>query len=404
MAYEFRIPAWMSPVCSSTPEPRAWDVYECELRETRKGTTYVAMVGEPHSLGFADIGSELFNHALQRVDVTDPSSVLGFCSEYGVPTSPIYDGEQRLKLFRACRLSDGKYVSAGRDELVSDHMDMQVLAKIGSRLQALSPADPEVEIDFALPAVQSEESRAEEAASGDAAGAVSLLEVSQAIRLLQTSTVIPVAFRYAAENNWTLEMLCDYLHDARHLSQRGLKYFCYDDDPLFRGHPMDSFEMMRREPWFMEMVMSSAVPDPKPLFDDELARGLCQAAMDAVDFVGLSGLSLSRSLPFPDWGRKPSRDSAANPFKAVRALVAPGFEQSRIASEGSITSAVLYQFSSGFSIASDDAPPYRTCVNCGKVFRKYQQEGPAKSIRATAYCSRNCNYAFNKRGRRKPKE
>lgn len=405
---EPKLPSWMGDIqCRSIERPGSWTAFDCELRVSNNGSEsfpYIALVGTSKEVDVDTIGSELFNHDLQKVDVTNVDDILSFCRSYGTPTSPVYDGEQRLKLFRARRELGTGFSPLNEHSLTVAHSNPQILHFLGAIESRLDPRDPSIEIDALLPALQSELARAQEARGG-VVGAVSLLEAAQALRLLQTATVYPMAFRYAVSSGWTTAGLFEYLDNKQHVSQHGTRYFRYNQNDIFLGHPLANYQDMMGYEDFRRMVDATEVENPKPIYDEALASALYHNASRALAFLELAASSFAMPVIPPRQDTNvPSGSKSFDLFTRLRATRNMDAAVARLSSEGSISLAITYQFLSGFSLTDDEAPPYRRCENCGKIFRKYQDEGASKNIRNTRFCRKNCNFAFNKReARRKAK-
>ena len=404
MAYA--LSGWLGELsCNPQPRPFPWNAYACEMRELEVGGErhpYIAMAGEGRLIDLDGIRSELFNHDLQAVDVREPDSILSFCSAYGVPTTPLYNGEQRLRLYKLAREVGAKYSPATWKAIRETHANLQVISALGEREANLDPRNPSLEMDPLLPARLSELARGDVASADGVRGAVSLLEVAQAIRLLQSATILPMALRYAAANGMTVDALVDYLDDSRFAAVGGTKYCRYSTESIFLGHPLEGYDTMLRRSDFREMVARSVVDDPRPIYDEALAYALHQGARRALEILELASTAYRMPVLASHLVVRPKRSTRSlDPFASR--LATPDIDRvaARISDEGCVSYAVVYQFMSSFCLDDGEAPPYRRCENCGRIFRKYQDEGAAKNIRNTRFCRKNCNFAFNKREARR---
>ena len=64
-----------------------------------------------------------------------------------------------------------------------------------------------------------------------------------------------------------------------------------------------------------------------------------------------------------------------------------------IHSYGSLSEAIISQF----GLLYDDPAEWRTCDNCGRIFKKYREEKPGRVIQKTRFCKRSCANAYSKK-------
>ncbi len=360
-----------------------------------KRFVYLAETGEPSVLTLDDLReAELFNGSLQTVDVTDPASVLGFVNKFGMPVSPMYQGKMRLEWFRS-RNEPGMRpyapvptADAGQAERLVNPVDTHLV-----KLDA--PESLEAEIDEHLkgntPYVLSERAREIELGNRNVVGAVSLAEAVQTIRALQMATALPEAFSYFSYRGGTGEDLIEYLAIPRHVAQTGPSYFLHIDDPIVKGSRLDAFERcLEVNKQLRAQVARSEEQgiDVEAGYSVALARGLWKCANNALRFLAESDMSY-RSAAFL-W---PDDDANPNPFAR---LLGNGRDRLPDFSErGSLGEAVIHQYLTVFT----DERPFRRCENCGRIFKKYREEGFRKNIRETRFCRRSCNVSFNQKNK-----
>jgi hypothetical protein len=379
---------------------RAWEVYKTELREgDLNGEPFIYLVetGEPTILALDDLKeAELFNGTLQTVDVTDPESVLGFVNKFGMPVSPMYQGKMRLEWFRHRNVPGMRTFSPipTADPEQAGRMVNPVpfhLAKLDSPASLLAELGDDLKGD--MPYVLSERARELENGNEATVGAVSLAEVAQTIRVLQMATALPMAFSYFAGNHGTGEDLVGYLKTPRYVAQAGPGYFLHVDASIVGGARLDTLEcclevneqlqhdvdIAREQGFNVEAGFSSA-----------LAKALWKSSNNALRWLSESDICY-RTTDFL-WDDEPVRE--ANPFAAFsrkrRQKTLPDFFE-----HGSLGEAIVHQYLTVFT----DERPFRRCENCGRIFKKYREEGFMKNIRETRFCRRSCNVSFNQKNK-----
>lgn len=373
-------------------EARTWEVYAAELREGDLGDkrfAYLAETGEPSVLTLDYLKeAELFNGSLQAVDATDPDSVLGFVNKFGIPASPMYQGKMRLEWFRSRNDANIRsYVPILADEVnpVTTHL-----------IDLDSPDSLEAELDDCLrgnmPYMLSERAREIEMDNPNVVGAVSLAEVVQTIRALQLATALPAAFSYFSRNGGTGEDLIDYLKTPRYVAQHGPAYFLHVDDPIVGGGRLDTFERcIEKSEQLRDQVARARKRgiDVEAGFSIALADGLWKCANKALRFLGESDFAY-RSTAFI-W----ADDNASDPNPFARLLGKNRDQLPNFSAHGSVGEAIIEQYLVIFA----DEKPFRRCENCGRIFKKYREEGFRKNIRETRFCRRSCNVSFNQRNK-----
>lgn len=373
-------------------DTRAWEVYAAELREgdlDGKRFTYLAEMGEPSVLTLDDLKeAELFSGSLQAVDVTKSESVLSFVNQFGIPSSPMYQGTMRLEWFRRRNEANIRtYVPILTDEVnpVDTH-----LVKLDS------PDSLEAELDDCLkgnmPYILSERAREIEINNPNVVGAISLAEVAQTIRALQMATALPAAFSYFSRNGGTGEDLIEYMKTPRYVAQPGPAYFLHADGPIVNGGRLDTFERcIERSEQLRDQVAHARKRgiNVEAGFSIALAEGLWKCANSALRFLSESDYSY-RSTAFL-W----EDDNASDPNPFARLLGKNRGQLPDFSAFGSIGEAIIEQY----LIVFTDEKPFRRCENCGRIFKKYREEGFWKNIRETRFCRRSCNVSFNQKNK-----
>ena len=371
---------------------RPWEAYKVDAHEGKLGSeyfSYLVETGEPTVLHIEDLPeAELFNGGLQAVDVTEPESVLRFVNKFGLPSSAMYQGTMRLEWFRRRNNSNIRsYVPILTDEVnpVTSHL-----------IDLDSPESLKEELDGHLrgnmPYVLSERAREIEADNPNVVGAVSLAEVVQTIRALQLATVLPAAFSYFSRNGGTGEGLIEYMKTPRYVAQAGPAYFLHVDDPIVGGGRLDTFERcVERSEQLRDQVARARKRgiNVEAGFSIALADGLWKCSNRALRFLAESDFSY-RSTAFL-W----EDDSTFDPNPFARLLGKARDQLPDFTAHGSIGEAIIEQYLVIFA----DEKPFRRCENCGRIFKKYREEGFRKNIRETRFCRRSCNVSFNQKNK-----
>lgn len=381
---------------------RPWEVYEAEVREGSLCGVPFKYLAEKGEGGLRTIDglddAELFNRALQRVDVTDDASVLGFVNRYGMPVSPMYQGKMRLEWFRH-RNEPGMRafspVTTGgleRAMLMVNPVPFHT-KKIDGGESVLAGFGEDLKGD--MPYVLSECAREIENCDEGTVGAVSLAEVAQTIRALQMACCLPMAYSYFASEHGTAEELLGYLRDPRYVAQAGPEYFLHGEGPILGGGRLEAFAgSLASNPALKEYVDEAISKglglDAAEAFDDELGRELWRAAWDALRWLNES-YGVCR-------GTRALWDQYVLPGESDFAALARWGDQRGLpdfGEYGSITEAIILQC----LIVLGDEKRSRRCENCGRIFKKYREEGFKKNIRETRFCRRSCNVSFLQKNR-----
>lgn len=387
-------------------EPRPWPVYEVSVRSGKwdvEPFLFLVETGEPRMLTVETLPeAEIWNGDLQKVDVTDPTSLVAFCGKYGLPASSACAASARLEWFRhrfdagvpSFEALDARDPAAARRTVVSwDGSHTAWLDQPEALYETLRPDQRDYR-----PQLLSEVARALVADDRAVVGAVSLAEAAETVRSLQMACVLPMAYRYFAANGGANDLV-GYLGKRRYLSQRGPDYFLFVDQPIVRGSRLDTFERaMRANAQLPDAVRAAEERglDVRAGYDVALARGLHAVANGALRFLAESNAAYRRTDYSWEWGIPADRCADA-PAKLLDLLVSPFNADGRLdlASVGSLGEGIIYQFARVYA----DPLPWRRCENCGRVFKKYREERFVRNIRETRFCRRSCNVSFNQRSR-----
>ena len=381
-------------------DARAWEIYKAELRQgglNGKPFIYLVETGEPTILTLDDLKeAELFNGSLQTVDATDPASVLGFVNKFGMPVSPMYQGKMRLEWFRSRNdpgirdyspiLTEGAERAGGLVNPIPFHR-----VKLDSPKSLLAELDDDLKGN--MPYVLSERAREIENGDEGTVGAVSLAEVKQTIRALQMATALTMAFSYFSGNHGTGEDLVGYLQTPRYVAQAGPGYFLHVDGSVVGGSRLDTFERCLEANEQLQREVDAARErglNVEVGFSNALAIALWKSSNMALRWLSESDICY-RTTDFL-WTNEPAR--SASPFAAFLGKrdqkPLPDFSEC-----GSLGEAVIHQYLTVFT----DEKPFRRCENCGRIFKKYREEGFRKNIRETRFCRRSCNVSFNQKNK-----
>lgn len=371
---------------------RPWDVYKVEAHEGKLGSeyfTYLVETGEPSVLHVENLAeAELYNGSLQAVDVTKLENVLSFVNQFGLPSSAMYQGTMRLEWFRRRNEANIRtYVPILTDEVnpVNTHL-------VNLDSPASLEEEPNDHLRGNMPYVLSERAREIEMDNPNVVGAVSLAEVVQTIRALQLATALPAAFSYFSLSGGTGEDLIDYLKTPRYVAQAGPAYFLHIDDPIVSGGRLDTFERcIERSEQLRDQVARARKRgiNVEAGFSIALAEGLWKCANSALRFLAESDFAY-RSTAFI-W----ADDNASDPNPFARLLGKTRDQLPDFSAHGSIGEAIIEQYLIIFA----DEKPFRRCENCGRIFKKYREEGYRKNIRETRFCRRSCNVSFNQKNK-----
>ena len=388
-----------------------WPVYQISLRfynQDGDQFQYIVESGEPKHKSIDSLPAEFYAEALRKVDITSPESLLSFCAEYGIPTSPFYPGALRLALFRSRNIYGYKKDFGWKSPSYFDNRPSMLADSYGpTPEQSLMRLDPLTSspMDWQKPEWESEAARAKEASDGDVVGAVSLLEVAQTVRIMQSATVLPVVVRYACENGWSADDIRSYLANKRYFAQKGAELFIFSDSELYSGPGIDTYnDLLLSDDKFAELMEEgeAAGYDVRSIYDASAASQYYDRGVDCIDF-----LDCVASHYYGQWQAyeniiKKLNSLKHTPLGVLFSKVSPIGNSPRSNPEstnsnvfGSLTVGIIEGFFSVF----DDPLPYRRCGNCGRIFKFYKDGGHVR--RCTEFCSKSCNVSFNIKKRRR---
>lgn len=389
-------------------ELRPWHVYKVAASSGElNGRPFLFFMesGDPETLGVETlVEAELFNGDLQKVDVTNTASLLTFCNKYGLPASPLYPGAARLEWFRH-RFDRDVRRFAPIDTADEESAERAVNPRPFHTERLDSPESVKKTIPNDLiglrPALLSERARAITINDRTVVGAISEAETAQTIRALQIACVLSMAYQYYAEAGGTAEDLLGYLGEKRFLSQSGPEYFLHVDEDIVRGARLDTFEnSMRNNPLLPDAVRAAEAEgfNVRAGYDAALSDGLWLATNRALRFIFESDASYRKSDYQWEWDGI-TQGSPKSPFARFSLRRDDSIDRGDLpdfTATGSVGEAVIQQFMHLWA----DKTPWRSCENCGRIFKKYREEKFDKNIRETRFCRRSCNVSFNQRSKR----
>ena len=374
----------------------AWSRYGIEVRTlSYKGREhrYLVELGDPEEVKLSDLGLEFYSDALRKADVTSEGTLITFCKKFGIVTSMLYPGAMQLELFRSRKKPKGRTVYRPLDSSGDIPEPLLVAETLGATLEDSIPHINPVDgnsMEKNLPAILSERAREIESDNEEVAGAVSLLEVAQTVRLLQIATVLPVAVRYACENDWLTEQVRDYLSTKRFLSQSGARYFLHSNSDFYKGPGIKSFEDLVDSDADFASLMRSGIEagyDVRALYETSVAQQFCLRATDCLEFLRSAGAYHHSQQRIVETLLKGSRKAMFRPFS--KGWTPPNLATGTVRKpHGSLTLAIIEQFFDTF----DDQTPYKRCKNCTKFFKFFQHGGNLR--RSTEFCSKSCATSY----------
>lgn len=375
----------------STPKgAREWLRYPVKVKtgfHSIEGFRYFAEIGEPEIMNESYLGAEIYNAELLKVDITNDESILAFVEQFGIPVSPLYEGHQRLTWFRNRKLKP--YIPAldkrSLDRRDGNFLYADLLISFNTgQMRNINPITGIPAESVLAPGIYSETARALELNSPEIKGAVSVLEVAQTIRLLQTATATCTAYQseYEKGDISDAELPFTYLQNKRFLPIQGARYFLNDER-------ISSFdEKCTLDAPFAASATQWKKSGNNPERDYLLMRieALWKAAKNALLFlhntclVSRDELSSTAEDRFSNQVRglflqKPSKNLALD---------------EAIAQYGSLTEAIALQYLTAF--AADY--PWQECENCGRRFKHSRGTDPHRKPRSVRFCSKSCNVSF----------
>lgn len=357
---------------------------------------YYVEHGKPTVMQFEHLENEFFASSLQKVNVERTESIVRFCERYGFPVSSGYDGAQRLSLFR----NRFKLLKTDFQPFRSEWgiLASESASAAGIPLFSSAYSGDDETLLGRRPYFLSEEARRIHLDDRSVVGAISEAEVIQTIRALQVSTALITAVSYGLENTdtWGADDVADYLCDRSHMAQSGISFFLLSNsDALLDNTRLKSYDSLILEsPEFKSMVQQGedAGFNTRESYTSTLADGLVIASNTAISFLANSLLSYR----FDGTGETPdeAEGDSGGPLAAwSHALKKTHRSPTGIHSYGSLSEAIISQF----GLLYDDPAEWRTCDNCGRIFKKYREEKPGRVIQKTRFCKRSCANAYSKK-------
>lgn len=383
---------------------RPWLKYHVELRSLERSDgsfTYLVESGAPTIMGEENLGAELFNAALSKVDITDNESLLEFVRQYGIPTSPIYEGHQRLAWFRN---RDAYAYRPARDEhglrRDDDYRYAAVVASFDSaaKTHGVNPITGETMRSVYGPVLLSEAARDKEAKNEDVAGVVSVLEIAQTIRLMQCASATCSAYQAECEKlgEGNIEKAAQYVENKRFLDARGARYFLDNPD-------LQSFdERLETDSEFSSLAEKWKTEEnaARTYYGQAQIAAFHDAAERALAFLQNACLVSNLPLSIQDETNPLASGFIAGAIEKGKQLLKHGSGEDQrdelldcVAQYGSLTEAIIRQYLSLFNMPS----PWQQCENCGRLFKRPKGAKPGRKLRVTRFCSRSCNVSFNQK-------
>lgn len=388
----YSIPPYQSLPLSGVTSQRKYLKYSVEMKSIIQGSDtldYFVEKGQPSLMAESDLGAEIFNHDLLKVNVSDNESIFAFVEKHGIPVSPLYEGHQRMAWFRSRTLYPFSplktYPSVQFNYLYADS-----IASFNStpKTHNVNPCGSSKMEHVLVPALYSEIARAKEAENKSVIGAISVLETAQTIRLLQASTAVCTAYQgeYDQGSNSNIESALSYIRNKRFLPKEGALYFVSDPNllPFDQRCEQDMAFYQQSKEW------KDLGNDPRFSYAFSESSSLYTAALNALTFLQNSYVVSKLPLTLPATQKKDFSGFA--PLFSIRKSNAK-LESllSQVSEYGSLTEAIIQQYL--FLLSADS--PWQKCENCGRFFKRAKEATPGKKLRITRFCSRSCNVSFN---------
>lgn len=380
---------------------RPWIRYRVSRKERKldgEPFAYYLETGDCVVSDEGDLGAELFNEELQKVNIADHTSISAFINRFGIPPSPLYAGHQRLSLYRERRVL--KYTphlkSPALNKVNSNHLYADLVASFNATPSSLNvnPLTCNSMGDVLHAAVLSEAARMEETRDLSVHGVVSELEVVQTIRLLQSATCVCSAFQSECEQGQDadIERAARYVSNKRFLPETGYRYFL--EDPYLENYD----ERIEHDAEFANSALNweRAGNSPRNSYESMQIEAFSKSARRALTFLQY-GYLVSKDPAVLDVGEE--SDSPRFGFTGSEPDLAHELspEQKAALDEanryGSLTEAIVQQY---LSLLYADSP-WQRCENCGRLFKRPKGANPGKKLRTTRFCSRSCNVSFNQK-------
>lgn len=366
--------------------PRQAPVYDVDVKTAEyEGKRFFYFIGtkKKGTVNVEYLPSELFSTVLQKCDTTDIDCLLEFVEEYGFLPSPLYGGASSLIRFRnRGRLRPYTAEALGWHENQPDNVSLSTA--LNRPLSLYESLDWEMLGD--MPRALTEHARSIEAKNLRVHEVISKAELAQAIRAIQCATAVASLYDYMAQadTGGSAMQMNGLLHDPAQLNQNGAGYFLYYDDPIVKGYKLISFEeRLANDSGFAKLV-SETQCDAEAAYNIALADAYRASAQNALDYLSAA----DRVYRAANGTSKSALPTAGDIFAAkIDALHRRDGSGEDLGTLGEIVTA---QFARCF--VSDT--PWRRCQYCGRVFKKYREEGFYKNIRETKFCKKSCNVMY----------
>ncbi len=384
---DFAIRRFALPVAQFQTDgvPRQVPVYEVSAKTAEydgRGFTYFVGTKRVRTIGVEGLPSELFSTDLQKCDTTDTDSLLAFSGKYGFLPSPLYDGAASLLRFRnRGRLRPYAETEFGRYRNQADDAALSLLLNY--------PIPLKESFDWSMkdetPRLLTERARMIESKNPRVHEVISKAELAQAIRAIQCAAAMASLYDYMAQptTGGSAVQMNKLLSNPAQLNQRGVGYFLYRDDSIVRGYKLVSFEeRLANDEKFAEMV-SQTTCDAEFAYNVALADAYRDNAQDALNYLSMADRVYRAAEYVPGTVLAEIGDA----FAAKLATLGDGRGGAELGTLGEI---VIAQFARCFVSKT----PWRRCQYCGRVFKKYREEGFFKNIRETKFCKKSCNVMY----------
>lgn len=366
--------------------PRQVPVYEVGAKTAKyKGHSFTYFVGtkKVKTISVGILPSELFSTDLQKCDTTDTDSLLEFSGKYGFIPSPLYDGAASLIRFRnRGRLRPYTKTETERYRNQADNAALSLLLNCPASLYESLDWDMRDE----APRTLTEHARMIEAKNPRVHEVISKAELAQAIRAIQCATAMASLYDYMAQatTGGSAMHMSELLNDSAQLNQHGAEYFLHHDDLIVRGYKLVSFEeRLAHDEGFAKLV-SETLCDAEAAYNIALADAYRACAQDALNYLSTADRVYRAAEYVPETALAEIGDILAAKLESIK--------DGRSGNEelGTFGEIVTAQFTRCFVSKT----PWRRCQYCGRVFKKYREEGFHKNIRETKFCKKSCNVMY----------
>ncbi|WP_419044607.1 hypothetical protein [Enorma massiliensis] len=366
--------------------PRQAPVYEVGAKTAEyNGRSFTYFVGtkKVKTISAESLPSELFGTDLQKCDTTDTDALLEFSGKYGFIPSPLYDGAASLIRFRnRGRLRPYAKTETGWYRNQADNAALSLLLNYPASLYESLDWDMKGE----TPRVLTEHARMVEANNLRVHEVISKAELAQAIRSIQCATAMASLYDYMAQvtTGGSAMQMSRLLNDPAQLNQRGAEYFLHHNGLIVRGHKLVSFEERLADDEEFAKLVSETQCDAEATYNIALADAYRACAQDALNYLSTADRVYRAAIYFPETASAGIGDIFAAKLESLKDM-RNGNEEL-----GTFGEIVTAQFARCFVSKT----PWRRCQYCGRVFKKYREEGFNKNIRETKFCKKSCNVMY----------